>query len=133
MSPTSIVTEFINAWNQNDIGKAMGMLSEDVFYHNIPMEPIRGRAGVQAFVNNSKLKLGTRTRPHWQLLAIAENGDTVLTERIDAFHAMDGHRKSFDVPLMGVFRVADGKITEWKDYFDLETFRRGVAEYCGED
>jgi limonene-1,2-epoxide hydrolase len=55
----------------------------------------------------------------------------VLTERIDSFTLADGRRIS--VPLMGSFKIKDGQITEWRDYFDLATFQRQLVEPASTD
>ena len=51
--------------------------------------------------------------------AIAADGGTVLTERHDVFTFANGE---IDLPVMGTFEVADGKITAWRDYFDMNQF-----------
>jgi limonene-1,2-epoxide hydrolase len=47
-------------------------------------------------------------------LAVREGA--VLTERTDVFTL--GTTEA-PIPVMGVFEVADGRITAWRDYFDL--------------
>jgi len=47
---------------------------------------------------------------------LAADGSTVLTERTDTF-SMSG--KTSPLPVMGAFNVVDGKITAWRDYFDM--------------
>jgi limonene-1,2-epoxide hydrolase len=32
------------------------------------------------------------------------------------------HGKDVAVPVMGTFEISDGKISAWRDYFDLATF-----------
>ena len=44
------------------------------------------------------------------------DGSTVLTERTDHFTAKG---KRAPLPVMGAFHVVDGKITAWRDYFDM--------------
>ena len=46
---------------------------------------------------------------------LAEAGDTVLTERIDEITA---NGVTAPVPVMGTFEVIDGRIVQWRDYFD---------------
>jgi limonene-1,2-epoxide hydrolase len=53
------------------------------------------------------------------VLAIAETGGKVLTERIDWILGADG-KAVMEVPVMGIFEVADGRITAWRDYFDTK-------------
>jgi limonene-1,2-epoxide hydrolase len=47
----------------------------------------------------------------------AEQDGTVLNERTDRFRLADG--RWVELRVMGVFEVLDGKITAWRDYFDL--------------
>ncbi len=51
------------------------------------------------------------------MLAIAETGNKVLTERIDRIIDRNG-AEVMTVPVMGVFEIEDGKIAVWRDYFD---------------
>jgi limonene-1,2-epoxide hydrolase len=51
------------------------------------------------------------------ILALAESGDKVLTERIDYILDGDG-RTVMTVPVMGIFEITGGKIAAWRDYFD---------------
>ncbi|TDI60872.1 MAG: limonene-1,2-epoxide hydrolase [Alphaproteobacteria bacterium] len=116
-----IVEKFLAHWNAKEINEACDMLSEDVDYHNIPMDPIKGREASRAFL----AAMGDCESIDWKLHAIAENGDTVLTERTDCFYYADGRK--LEIPLMGVFKVVNGEITEWRDYFDLGEFQRQMA------
>lgn len=56
-----------------------------------------------------------------EILALAvapgSGGDKVLTERIDWILDAEG-AVLMKVPVMGVFEVAEGRITAWRDYFD---------------
>jgi len=42
-----------------------------------------------------------------------------MTERVDRFTLPN---KSFELQVMGTFEVNDGKISAWRDYFDLNQF-----------
>jgi limonene-1,2-epoxide hydrolase len=39
--------------------------------------------------------------------------------RVDAFKLPN---KAFELPVMGIFEVGDGKISAWRDYFDMNQF-----------
>jgi limonene-1,2-epoxide hydrolase len=61
----------------------------------------------------------------FRVLHIAANGPVVMTERVDAFKLP---HKSFELPVMGIFEVRDdGKISAWRDYFDLNQFTRRMG------
>ncbi|MEZ0050260.1 limonene-1,2-epoxide hydrolase [Mycobacterium sp. MAA66] len=53
--------------------------------------------------------------------SLAANGDVVLTERIDRLMPSDGSA-SVGVEVAGSFRLQDGKICYWRDYFDPRPF-----------
>ena len=115
MTNSDVVRAFIAAWNANDLDAIVSFLADDVFYHNIPVEPIRGRAAVEQYLRGA----GPWDSVQWDLLSIAENGSKVLTERIDGF-VIKGARVS--LPVMGTFELENGRITAWRDYFDLASY-----------
>ena len=54
-------------------------------------------------------------------LSVVADERRVAIERLEHFHQKDGKR-DFDLPVLGVFELENGKITAWRDYFDLKTF-----------
>lgn len=120
MRPIDVVRRFLDAWNANDLEAVVALLADDVVYHNLPVEPIRGREAVRAYLHGK----GGFDWVDWKLHAIAESGNTVLTERSDDF-GIGGVDVS--LPVMGAFEVQAGLITAWRDYFDLATYRRQLA------
>jgi limonene-1,2-epoxide hydrolase len=120
-SPIEVVRKFCAAWSDN-IGTAelAAFFTDDAVYHNIPMAPITGR---EAIANN----IASLIRPgapgieaiQFRVINIAANGPVVMTERVDVFKLPN---KSFELPVMGTFEVRDGKISAWRDYFDMNQF-----------
>jgi limonene-1,2-epoxide hydrolase len=123
MTPRQTVEAFIAHWNACDVDAMLSLCAEDIVYHNIPMEPIHGASAMRAMVEGF---LGDIARCDWQTHAIAANGNTVLTERTDIFHFKDGRRAAIRV--MGTFDLdPQGRITGWRDYFDMLEFQREFA------
>jgi limonene-1,2-epoxide hydrolase len=120
MTNTDVVISFIDAWNRLDWDAVVDALTDDVVYHNIPMDRIEGKAAAGAVIRGMQ-PLAVR----WEVISIAENGNKVLTERLDEFDMPDG--KHLAVPVMGTFEIRDGRIAAWRDYFDLATFTRQMA------
>ena len=120
MTNSEIVMRFIDAWNRMDWDQVVDLLADDVVYHNIPMEKLEGKAAASAFITGMK-PVGVQ----WDVLSIAENGNKVLTERVDAFDMADG--KHVSIPVMGTFEIEQGRIKAWRDYFDLATFIKQMA------
>jgi limonene-1,2-epoxide hydrolase len=116
-----IVREFIAAWPRMDAGELAAYFTEDGVYHNIPMEPVAGRAAIEQLIRGFTAAMsGT----DWEIVSVGCAGDRVYAERVDHWHT--GGR-SFALPCLGVFELRDGKIAAWRDYFDMATFQRGMA------
>ena len=47
-----VVNEFCNAWPRKNVEELLGFFSDDAVYHNIPMEPARGKAAIKAVINS---------------------------------------------------------------------------------
>jgi limonene-1,2-epoxide hydrolase len=73
-------------------------------------------ATMQSFIDGFQLD-----RMVVEFVAIAANGNTVLTERIDHLEKADGSRIA-SLPVSGTLEVRDGKIVRWSDYFDPRPF-----------
>ena len=108
-----VVRDFCTAASTRDPEVLRAFFSDDVVYHNIPMAPAEGIEATMAVID---MFLGMCDALEFQVHHLASDGETVLTERSDVF-TIKG--KSLPLPVMGAFHVADGKITAWRDYFDM--------------
>ena len=120
-SHTQLVEEFCAAWSRLDPAELAAYFTEDGVYHNMPTEPVHGRAGIEAFIRGFT---ASWTRTDWEILNLAEAGDMVIAERLDRTEAGE---KSVELPCTGVFEIRDGKIACWRDYFDLGTYMRALG------
>ena len=112
------VRTFIAAWRRNDLDEIMSFFSDDCVYHNMPIEPARGIEATRAMLEGFS---SMASAVEWILHQIGETpGGVVLTERTDRFQI--GGRW-VELPVMGSFELRDGKITAWRDYFDLAQFQ----------
>jgi limonene-1,2-epoxide hydrolase len=112
-SAEQVVRDFCAAASKRDPEVLRPFFSDDVVYHNIPMAPAEGIDATMAVID---MFLGMCDALEFQVHHLASDGETVLTERSDVF-TIKG--KSVPLPVMGAFHVADGKITAWRDYFDM--------------
>jgi limonene-1,2-epoxide hydrolase len=55
---------------------------------------------------------------HFEMLAIAADGNRVLTERLDRFKRADGSEIGAAM-VMGIFEVEGNRIVAWRDYYDV--------------
>ena len=114
--PIDLVRRFCEAWSRKDLDEIVAFFSDDAVYHNIPLAPVVGPEQIRATVEG--FSDGVESI-EFIVQAIAADGGTVLTERRDIFTFATG---VIDLPVMGTFEVADGKITAWRDYFDMQQF-----------
>ncbi len=111
MDAEETVLAFVAAWNALDQDRIYALMSADIFYHNMPLKPVRGREAVMAHLDAWPVD-----SCDWEVIHIATKGNVVLTERVDRF--MRGKDRII-VPVMGAFEVTDGRIAQWRDYFDM--------------
>lgn len=120
----ALVRAFCAAWDRLDLDAALGMLADDIHYHNMPMSALDGIAEVEGYLRQA----AAFDSAAWEIVAIAANGATVLTERIDRF-VMNG--QPIALPVMGTFEVRGGRIAAWRDYFDLADYQRQLGAAAG--
>jgi len=114
------VESFLTALQDQDIDAAGAVLDEHLVYQNVGFPTIRGRARAIKLFRSMEGRAGFEVKTH----RIAVNGSTVLTERTDAL-VFGRLRLQFWV--CGVFEVTDGRITLWRDYFDMFDFAKALA------
>ncbi len=114
------VRRFEEAWRAADLDAVYALMTDDVFYHNIPREPIRGLAAVKRYVDAYVARFGRLLSVDWDVKHTAVAGNTVFVERVSRLSWENGRRTA--CPIVGVFEVRDGRIAAWRDYFDKATF-----------
>lgn len=119
--PTAIVTDFCAAWSTGDLDKILDFFTPDAIYHNIPMTPVHGVDAIRTTIEGFSVGVD---KVEFEILAIAANGNTVLTERVDRFIS---EAKTIELAVMGTFELVGGKIAAWRDYFDLNQFMSQLA------
>jgi limonene-1,2-epoxide hydrolase len=115
------VTAFIQAIVTKDLDGAMALAHDDIEYDNVPMETARGaeaaRTLLASFVDMSD-------EIEWVIHRQVATGNVVMNERTDRFRSGD---RWIEIPVAGVWQVDDGRITLWRDYFDLEGLMTQMA------
>jgi limonene-1,2-epoxide hydrolase len=110
-----IVSDFCTAWARMNLDEILGCMTEDAVYHNIPMPPAKGKAAIRAVIDGF-LKMADAIE--FKVVHSAAAGNVVMNERVDSFVYKGGKKGS--IPVVGVFEVAGGKISAWRDYFDMK-------------
>ena len=116
-----LVTDFCRSWSRKNLEEILGYLSDDCFYHNIPMEPCVGKAAIRAFLEPF---MKNAQEAHFEIKHTTSAGNVVMNERVDTF--VMGPKK-LALPVAGVFEIRNNKITAWRDYFDLATFTKALG------
>ena len=117
MTPSETVTAFIDALEAKDFDAAIALVGDECEYDNVPMGKVHGPAEIRGLLEPM---LGAATTVDWKVYRQAADGPIVFNERLDRFEMPFGW---VDMPVTGVWEVHDGKITLWRDYFDLATYR----------
>ncbi len=113
--PTDVVEAFLAAFAAMDFDTALSFLSEDVEYTNVPLGTVRGHTGVGQVLHPFFAPIHEN---EFLILRRAASGPVVFMERLDRHRLDHGWR---ELPVNSVFEVHDGKVTVWRDYFDLAT------------
>jgi limonene-1,2-epoxide hydrolase len=108
-----VVRELCEGLAKRDAESLRPLFTDDVVYHNIPMDPA---VGVDAAIAVLTGFFGMCDAMEVEMLHLAVRDGVVLTERVDTFVVGD---KVAPLPVMGTFEIEDGKIRAWRDYFDL--------------
>ena len=125
MSPEEIVNEFMARVVRMDLDAACELVSDDCEYDNVPISKVYGPDGIKGVLGQMVTALD---EVDWVIHRQVAAGNLVMNERTDRF-GMNG--KWMDLPVAGVFEVTDGRITLWRDYFDMNTFTEQLTALAG--
>jgi limonene-1,2-epoxide hydrolase len=112
------IRTFLEACVRADPDEFAAFFTEDAVWWNAPWGPVVGRAAIRETLRRGAQRMIALP---WEIRHIAADGDRVFTERVD--HFMVGNTP-INVPSMGIFELRDGKISAWRDYWDLRQFER---------
>lgn len=121
-APIDVVHAFMRALEIGDFAAGLGYLSANCEYTNpAPFGTVYGPEAARAVLEPMFAPVVEN-----QLITKREavNGAVVMIERLDRHRFPNGW---VELEMTGVFEVHDGKITVWRDYFDVATFQGGIA------
>lgn len=117
---TRVVETFLYALQDQDFDTADASLADNIVWENVGYPTMRGRKRIIGIFRRGQGRVGFEVKFH----RIAAEGNAVLTERTDAL-IFGPVRMQFWV--CGVFEVHGGRITLWRDYFDLFDVVKGTV------
>ncbi|MBO6667989.1 nuclear transport factor 2 family protein [Parvibaculum sp.] len=115
------IRDFVNAWSRLDVDEIVGYFTEDGIYHNMMLDPVKGRTALKGFIGTF---IANWSDAKWEIVNLVSRGDLVIAERVDR---MKAGGKPVALPCCGVFEMEEGKIKVWRDYFDLATFSKAAS------
>ena len=117
---STVVTGFLHALRDEDFDTAASLLAADLVYENVGLPTIRGARRAMALFRRMEGRVAFDVIVHRS----TADGSTVMNERTDA---LTFGRVRLQFWVCGVFEVTDGRITLWRDYFDLADMTKGLA------
>ncbi len=116
-NPAQFATDFCNSLLAGDMAKTCSFLADDVYYHNMPWDPVTGHAAVRKLLdplvqapNNSLRKM--------DIQYTTCTGNVVMNARTETW---ERRNVRVELPVAGVFVIENRLITRWLDYWDLKT------------
>jgi limonene-1,2-epoxide hydrolase len=106
------VETFLYAMQDEDFDTVDSTLADMIIWQNVGFVTVQGRRRIVKILRSGQGRLRFEVKIH----RIAADGSAVLTERTDAL-VIGPLRLQFWV--CGVFEVHAGRITLWRDYFDV--------------
>jgi ketosteroid isomerase-like protein len=110
MRPIELVQRWVEAFNRHDAEKIAALYHEDAVNHQMPQEPVQGRAAIHAMF--------TRDFAAAEMVCMVENifedGDVAILE----------WRDPIGLRGCGFFHVRDGRIAFQRGYWDKLSFLR---------
>jgi len=120
MTPIETIRTLMAAFERLDFDALYELVDETIVYRNMPQEAIYGKAALRELFGS----FGNVSHIRFELLNIVAEGSVVLSEHLD--HLVIGGQ-SCAVPMMSSFTLANGKIVEWREYYDMPTFERQLG------
>jgi limonene-1,2-epoxide hydrolase len=116
-----LIRHFIEAWSRLDPDELADFFADQGIYHNIPAQAVIGKTNIRQFIA-AFIKPWEST--NWEIKAIACAENIVMVERLDKTVVAG---QQINLPCLGCFEIADEKIKEWRDYFDMATYTGALS------
>ena len=115
--PEGIVKELFDGWRAKDADRIAALFTEDAVYHNIPMDVIKGKEQIRHTIAGW---LQSMPGMDFRFLNVLSGDGIVMMERRDLIPRDSGMH---ELPVMGVIELENGKISAWREYFDMGQMR----------
>lgn len=113
-SPLVVAHEMVNAWNARDVDAIADLFAQDGRFLSMTAPPAV-KQGREVIRKEWGALMAGISEIELQLRHITVSGNSVLIERVDVF-TYNGKKGS--VPVACVLDIKDGKVQEWREYYD---------------
>jgi len=116
----AVARDVILAWRRKDLEGMLEHIDDAIVWHShVGSPPIVGKPAMREFATKLTAQMA---EIRWRIFAAAQNGDLLHLEGVDDYTAPDGRRVV--IPYAGIMAVREGRVAEWRDYFDRALFDR---------
>jgi limonene-1,2-epoxide hydrolase len=115
---TEIVRENLFAFNIMNYDRITEDYADNAIVHFVMRDPVVGKEDIRALFGSFEKDI---QECNIRILNIMESGDLVMAERVDDV-LFQGKQTS--VPVMCSVEMKGGKIVNWREYYDEETFQK---------
>ena len=121
-SKLDLIKEVIQANMDQDDEKFLSYLTDDIVYHyHVGSRPLEGKEWVQKFLTKYR---EITTDVSWRIDRHAETENELFVEGYEQY--LDTRTNEVIAhPYMGIFEFRDGKISGWRDYFEMNNKKAG--------
>ena len=126
MSEKYALVERIRAASlRKDYDDFLDCLTEDIEYHyHVGSRPLLGKDWVRKFINRYEEIAADVV---WRIDRYAESDNCLFLEGYEEYtDQRTGDRIAH--PYMGIFEFRDGKVSKWRDYFEMDQKKDEAAE-----
>ena len=118
-----VVGDLFAAWTRLNLDEVMSHFAEDAVWDNVPMSPAKGKQAIREMTQGFMKDVSAFSVV---ILKSLHEGNVVFNSRVDTITMKNG--KKAEIPVAGMFELNDaGKISLWRDYFDLATFTKQIS------
>ena len=119
MSIEDTIREFWKTLSARNYERAKTFLADDCIYYDDPVGPAAAARGPEDAMK--RLRIAWDALSHYENHdgLLLTNGTDVMYEHSETWVWPTGERAT--LPFVSVHRVRDGRITLWKDYWDMGT------------
>ena len=106
------IDALLEPWRRMDIAGIAATFEPDGVLHSMMGTPIRGQASLRKVLGKHLAGIHSI---EFEIRNLATTGDVVILERVD--HVQTAHG-THALPVVGVLQLRDGRVREWREYFD---------------